>query len=103
MTLIWLFEVKMIAAGVPSKVTVVPDPVVASAPFEPTCSSASVAGPMFEPKIRMFRPGERDVGSVLAAFWIATTVGLTTGAGVTVRVIGRVTGELVAPATVIVT
>src|ERR1700676_4929231 len=49
----------------------------------------------------MLSPGAREVGLELAAFWIAATAGAITGAGVTVSVTGRMSGELVAPATTI--
>src|SRR5579859_695013 len=49
----------------------------------------------------MLSPGAREVGLELAAFWIATTAGAITGAGITVKEIGRISGELVAPATTI--
>src|SRR6266849_5376772 len=82
----------------PSNVTCVPATVVASAPLAPTTNGVMVAGPMLVPKIRMFSPGASDVGLVLAAFWIAASAGAITGAGVTVRAMGRMSGELVAPA-----
>jgi hypothetical protein len=56
---------------------------------------------MFVPKIRMLSPGASEVGLELAAFWIAATAGAITGAGATVSVTGRISGELVAPATTI--
>ena len=56
-----------------------------------------------EPKITIFSPGDREVGNELAAFCTATTVGVITGAAVTVRVMGKVTGEFETPATVMVT
>jgi hypothetical protein len=51
----------------------------------------------------MFNPGEIDVGTELAAFWTATTVGVVAAAPVTVIVTGRLIGELGEPATEIET
>src|SRR5262245_34704738 len=51
----------------------------------------------------MVKPGDKAVGRALAAFCTVTMNGVTAAGFVTVRLIGRVTGEFAAPLSVMMT